>query len=107
VTCGNYVFGSVRTGGRITDIKRGWKSACEAARIVDLHFHDLRHGWSSRAADCGVLEHVRRDILGHSAGSMAGDYTHASPEAMEEAMELVARFKPRRLPAKPHEIRTI
>lgn len=67
--------------------------------MVDLRFHDLRHEWSSRAADCGVPEHVRRDILGHSAGSMTGDYTHASPEAMEEAMELVAGFKPRRLPA--------
>lgn len=99
VTCGRYVFGSVRTGRRITDIKRGWRSACEAAGIEDLRFHDLRHEWSSRAADCGVPEHVRRDILGHSSGSMTGDYTHASPEAMEEAMELVAGFKPRRLPA--------
>jgi integrase len=91
-TRGKYVFGSVRTGGKITDIKRGWKSACEAAGITDLRFHDLRHEWSSRAADLGILEHVRRDILGHSSGSMTGDYTHASPEAKEEAMELVANY---------------
>ncbi|MDQ3804540.1 MAG: site-specific integrase [Acidobacteriota bacterium] len=97
-TCGKYVFTSARTGGRITDIKRGWKSACEAAEIDDLRFHDLRHEWSSRAADCGVPEHVRRDILGHSAGSMTGDYTHAPLEMMEEAMELVAVYQPRKLP---------
>jgi len=38
----------------------------------------------------GVAEHVRRDILGHTPKSMTGDYTHASPEEMERAMELVA-----------------
>ena len=41
----------------------------------------------------GVSEHVRRDILGHSATSMTGDYTHASTEEMEWAMELVASYK--------------
>jgi hypothetical protein len=41
----------------------------------------------------GVPEHVRRDILGHSATSMTGDYTHASTEEMERAMELVASYQ--------------
>ena len=41
-------------------------------------------------------EHVRRDILGHSSTSMTGDYTHASPEEMERAMELVASYKEQR-----------
>jgi hypothetical protein len=40
----------------------------------------------------GVAEHVRRAILGHSPNSMTGDYTHASPEEMERAMELVASY---------------
>ena len=40
----------------------------------------------------GVAEHVRRDILGHSPRSMTGDYTHASPEEMERAMEAVAAY---------------
>ncbi len=39
-----------------------------------------------------VPEHVRRDILGHTPKSMTGDYTHASPEEMERAMELVASY---------------
>jgi len=41
----------------------------------------------------GVPEHVRRDLLGHSSTSMTGDCTHASPEEMERAMELVADYK--------------
>ena len=68
-------------------------TACREAKIVNLTFHDLRHTWSSRAAEMGVSEHVRRDILGHSATSMTGDYTHASSEEMERAMELVASYK--------------
>ena len=41
-------------------------------------------------------EHVRRDTLGHTPRSMTGDYTHASPEEMERAMELVASYVGRR-----------
>lgn len=68
-------------------------SACQEAGILNLTFHDLRHTWSSRAAEMGVPEHVRRDLLGHRSTSMTGDYTHASPEEMERAMELVADYK--------------
>jgi integrase len=91
-TSGEYVFRSIRTGERINDIKKGFVSACAEAGITNLTFHDLRHTWSSRAAEMGVPEHVRRDILGHTPRSMTGDYTHASPEEMERAMELVASY---------------
>jgi integrase len=92
-TAGEYVFSSIRTGSQIHDIKKGFVSACQEAKIINLTFHDLRHTWSSRAAEMGVPQHVRRDILGHSSTSMTGDYTHASPEEMERAMELVAAYK--------------
>jgi integrase len=92
VTCGAYVFRSIRTGEKITDIKRGFTSSCQEAKIDNLTFHDLRHTWSTRAAEMGIPEHVRRDIMGHSSKSMTDDYTHATPEAMEEAMERVASY---------------
>ena len=92
VTTGEYVFRSIRTGERINDIKKGFVSACQEAGLDNLTFHDLRHTWSSRAAERGVPEHVRRDILGHTPKSMTGDYTHASPEEMEQAMEAVADY---------------
>jgi integrase len=91
-TAGGYVFESIRTGRKITDVKRGFTSACLEAGIENLTFHDLRHTWSTRAAELGVQEHVRRDIMGHSSQSMTGDYTHATPEAMEDAMERVAHY---------------
>jgi len=39
-----------------------------------------------------VPESVKRDILGHSAATMASSYTHSSPAAMEMAMEAVATY---------------
>ena len=91
-TTSEYVFTSLKTGSKITDMKKGFVSACRDAGIVNFTFHDLRHTWSSRAAEMGVPEHVRRDILGHSSSSITGDYTHASPEEMERAMEAVADY---------------
>jgi integrase len=76
----------------ITEIKRAFVSACTAAGIKNFTFHDLRHTWSTRAAEMGVPEHARRDILGHRSKSMTDDYTHATPEAMKRAMESVAGF---------------
>jgi integrase len=91
-SCGQYVFTSIRTGGKITDCKNGFTSSCEEAEIDDFTFHDLRHTWATRAGDMGVRRHIRRAILGHSSTSITEDYTHATPEAMEEAMELVADY---------------
>jgi integrase len=87
-----YVFRSIRTGLKITEIKRGFTSACTEAGVHNLTFHDLRHTWSTRAADCGVIHAVRRDILGHSSVTMTDDYTQSTPEARERAMEAVASY---------------
>jgi integrase len=91
-TRGEYVFQNSLTGSNILDIKTGFTGACREAGIGNLTFHDLRHTWSTRAAECGVPESVRRDILGHSAITMTGSYTHSSPQAMEMAMEVVADY---------------
>ena len=91
-TRGEYVFQNGRTGVNISDIKTGFTTACREAGIDNLTFHDLRHTWSTRAAECGVPDSVRRDILGHSPVTMTDSYTHSSPEAMERAMELVADY---------------
>ena len=75
---GEFVFQNERTGLSINDIKTGFTGACREAGILNLTFHDLRHTWSTRAAECGVPESVRRDILGHSSPTLTGDYTHTS-----------------------------
>jgi integrase len=92
-TCNEYVFMNTQTGDPIQDIKTGYVSACTDAKIINLTFHDLRHTWSTRTASMGVAKHVRRDILGHAPDSMTDQYTHATPEDMCKAMELVVDFE--------------
>ena len=94
-TSDGFVFGNPRTNSHVKDIKHGFRGAREGAGIEDLTFHDLRHTWSTRAAECGVTETVRRDILGHSSSTMTGDYTHSTQESQMAAMELVSSYKSR------------
>jgi integrase len=95
VTSDGYVFGNPMTGSHVKDIKHGFRGACDEAGIEDLTFHDLRHTWSTRAAECGVTETVRRDILGHSSSTMTGDYTHSTHESQMAAMEVVSSYESR------------
>ena len=94
-TSDGYVFGNPQTGSHVQDIKHAFRSACVEAKIEDLTFHDLRHTWSTRAAECGVNETVRRDILGHSSSTITGDYTHSTPASRIAAMELVGGYRNR------------
>jgi integrase len=89
---GHFVFQNAKTGTNISDIKTGFTGARRDAGIDNFTFHDLRHTWATRAAECGVPESVRRDIPGHSATTMTGSYTHSPPQALELALELVADY---------------
>jgi integrase len=73
----------------LTGMRRGEILALERD---DLTFNDLRHTWSTRAAELGVPKPVRRDILGHSSRTMTDSYTHSSCEARERAVELVSSY---------------
>src|SRR5258707_6668112 len=46
-----YVFVNRRTGKPLTDVKRGFRSACKDAGLEDFHFHDLRHTAATRLGD--------------------------------------------------------
>ena len=49
-----YVFVNRNTGQPRTDVKRGFRSACEKAGLEDFRFHDLRHTAATRLGDAGV-----------------------------------------------------
>lgn len=81
-----YVFTSPKTGGRLTDIKKGFRSALEKAGIKDFCFHDLRHTAASRMADSGADAFTLMKILGHSDIRMTSRYTHATDSALRRAV---------------------
>lgn len=91
------VFSSARTGVNLKEVKKGFKKACELAGIPygqntpgGLTFHDLRHTFATRLAERGVDESVRMALLGQSSLKMVRRYSHATPEAMQDAVSMLA-----------------
>lgn len=89
---GGHVFPSPKTGGQLVDIKRPFGVACEAAKVTDLRFHDLRHTAATRLADAGVNVIVIADVLGHGDIRTTKRYSHAMEESKREAMEKLTKI---------------
>lgn len=52
-----------------------WARACKAAKIQDLHFHDVRHTFTTRLQNLGVSIEIRSALLGHSTRSIMTSIT--------------------------------
>jgi len=54
-------------GHAIRIVKTTWAASLRRAGIRHFRFHDLRHSANTRMMLAGVLQEVRREILGHSS----------------------------------------
>jgi integrase len=54
-------------GDPIKIIKTTWASSLRRSKIRHFRFHDLRHTANTRMMLAGVLQEVRRELLGHSS----------------------------------------
>lgn len=72
-----YVFGD-EVGRRHATIKTAWAQRCKRAKIVGLHFHDLRREAGSRWMDAGVPLATIQRWLGHHNISQTSTYLAAS-----------------------------
>jgi integrase len=66
--------------------RTAWDLAVERAKLVDFHFHDLRHTFASWAAQRGATLQEVKDLLGHSSLAMVMRYAHLSPEHLRTAV---------------------
>lgn len=71
-----------------SDIKRGFASACEAAGIEDLRFHDLRHVATTRLVETKAL-HTQEamKITGHTQQTTFARYINPQDETARRAAE--------------------
>lgn len=83
----DYVFPSPKTAGRLIDIKKGFRTAVDFAKIKNLRFHDLRHTFATRLADSGTDAYTLMEIMGHADIKTTMIYVHASAEAGRSAVE--------------------
>jgi integrase len=93
----NFVFPS-KNGGRLTDIKVGFRNARARAGITDLHFHDLRHTFASHFMMAGGEIYTLQQILGHKTASMTARYSHLSPAYKVKAIDRMNTVWQRNLP---------
>jgi integrase len=72
--------------------KKYWARVCELAKIQDLHFHDLRHTFTTRLQGLGVDYEVRQALLGHRMPGMTATYSHGGPAWDQKLREAVTKL---------------
>jgi integrase len=88
----------------VRSFKKYWASVLRRARVVDLHFHDLRHTYATWLQDLGADYEVRQTLLGHRMPGMTANYSHGGSgwnqklRAAVEMLENNYNFGDQRLP---------
>ena len=74
-------------GRPIHRIKTAWKATIRRAGIRYFRFHDLRHTFNTRLMEAGVMQEIRKSLMGHSSGEEVNSiYTHVETPAKREAI---------------------
>jgi integrase len=74
-------------GRPIRRIKTAWKAAIRRAGLRYSRFHDLRHTFNTRLMEAGVVQDVRKALMGHSSGEEVNSlYTHVELPVKREAI---------------------
>ena len=74
-------------GRPIRQVKTAWKAALRRSGIRILRLHDLRHTFNTRLMEAGVMQEVRKSVMGHSSGEdINATYTHVELPAKREAI---------------------
>ena len=85
VSKGEYVFSE--NGKPYGDVKTGWWTALEKAKIEGFRFHDLRHTFGSRLGMKGYDIKTIAELMGHKDIKMTMRYSHPTPEHKRRAVE--------------------
>jgi integrase len=68
-------------------VKTAWKAAVRRAGIKYYRFHDMRHAFNTRLMEAGVMQEIRKALMGHSSGEdINAVYTHVEFPAKREAI---------------------
>jgi integrase len=72
---------------QLRNVKKSWHGTLKRAAIRHVRFHDLRHTFNTRLLELGVLQEVRKALMGHSSGSnVHARYTHIELPLKREAI---------------------
>jgi integrase len=85
VSKGEFVFSE--NGKPYRDIKTGWWTALENAKIENFTFHGLRHTFGSRLGMKGYDIKTIAELMGHKDIKMTMRYSHPTSEHKRNAVE--------------------
>jgi integrase len=80
------IFKSPKTGGRLDNISKAWRSILKQAELGDFRFKDLRHTFGSWLAIAGVNILQIRDLMGHTDVKTTQIYAHLCPAKKEQSI---------------------
>jgi len=81
-------------GKPIRIIKTAWVAAVRRAGIRYRRFHDLRHTFNTRLMEAGVMQEIRKALMGHSSGEDINSiYTHVELPAKREAIRKLETWR--------------
>lgn len=75
------------------NLRRAFRGAVKKVKIVDFHFHDLRHTFATRLIQSGVDIYKVQRLLGHKSPIMTQRYAHHYPESLRDGVDLLDREK--------------
>ncbi len=73
-----------------SNIRDAWAAVLKAAKVEDLHLHDLRHAFATRGASLGANALILRDALGHKTLAMTGRYVSRQTNPVRDLAERIA-----------------
>jgi integrase len=86
----------------VKTIKTAWKSAVRRAGIRYYRFHDLRHTFNTRLMEAGVMQEIRKTLMGHSTGEDVNSiYTHVELPVKREAIRKLDGWVAAQVPEQP------
>ena len=87
----DYVFCNPQTLKPYHDngLTGAFSRAVKRAKLVDFHFHDLRHSFASKLVRAGVPLLTVSKLLGHKDIKMTLRYAHLSPDVFKEAISVL------------------
>ena len=90
---GKFIARTQPVFGGVKSVKKAFASACVAAGIDGLHFHDLRHTATSWLDDAGVSEAVKKNIIGHSSSIIHQKYNNLSADILLRTKAKIDDFR--------------
>ena len=72
---------------------RQLKKLLESGGLPSIRFHDLRHTFTSHAANSGIAPKTLSEIVGHSKASFTLDhYAHMTSDMQKNAANIVTNY---------------